>query len=148
MRVPGDWNIQTFQSPRTSREGDSLLRGFRHAWRPGFVIVVFLTEIRLAPLCKRRRPLVIILALAQMGVEIAMNFGALFPTLDSVEKLVFDEFYRMRCNEPSVTVDRRCQLDAIVDQFVGLADFLHKTETKCRICIDHLAGEGRSEERR
>ena len=59
-----------------------------------------------------------------------MDFEALFPALDSVEKLVFDEFYRMRCNEPSITVDRRRQLDAIVDQVVGLADFLHKTETK------------------
>src|SRR5262252_2391699 len=70
-----------------------------------------------------------------------MYFKAFLPALDAVKQLVLNKFHCMFGDEAAVVIDRCGQRDAIIEQLVGLADFLHETQAKRRIRVDHLARE-------
>src|SRR5215467_1094186 len=70
-----------------------------------------------------------------------MYFKAFLPALDAIKQLVLDILHRVFGDEAAVVVDRCGQRDAIIEQLVGLADFLHQAQAKRGIRVDHLAGE-------
>jgi hypothetical protein len=71
-----------------------------------FFVVVFLLKFRFAPLREGGRTFVIVFALAQVLIVLAVYLEAFLPPLNFIEELV-NLFGRMRRNEPAVAVDRR-----------------------------------------
>ncbi len=73
-------------------------------WRLLALIVIGGAKLRFTPLGEGGRSFIIVFALAQVSVVLAVHLEPFFPTLDIVQQFV-DVLFGMSGNEPAVPID-------------------------------------------